>query len=81
MVTEATALGWEDLDGIDLESRRGRELRMCKEGAAWHVERAEWAVRVGVNRRAVVWRNDGGLLRTARRSGGRWSQKRVDDEL
>ena len=54
---------------------------MCKEVVAWHVERAERAVRIGVNRRVVVRRNGGGLLRTARRSGGRSSQKRVDDEL
>ena len=54
VVVEATALGWEDLDGVGLESRRGGAVRVCEEGAAWHVERAERAVRVGVNRRAVV---------------------------
>lgn len=52
---EATALGWEDLDGVGLESRRGwGAVRVWEEGVAWHVERAERAVRVGVNRRAVV---------------------------
>ena len=55
VVVEATALGWDDLDGVGLESRRGRgAMRVCEEGAAWHVERAERAVRVGVNRRVVV---------------------------
>ena len=54
VVVKATALGWEDLDGVGLESRRGRgAVRVCEEGAAWHVERAERTVRVGVNRRAV----------------------------
>ena len=48
-------LGCEDIDWVGLESRRGRgAMRVCEEGAAWHVERAERAVRVGVNRRAVV---------------------------
>lgn len=49
MVGKATALGWEDLDGVDLESRRGRgAVRVCEEDIARHVERAERAVRVGV---------------------------------
>ena len=42
MVTEATALGWEDLDGIDLESRRGRGAARVQGGRC--VEHAEWAV-------------------------------------
>ena len=47
---EATVLGWEDLDGVSMESRRGRgAVRVCEEGVAWHVERAERAVRVDVN--------------------------------
>ena len=54
VVGEGTALGWENLDGVGLESRRGRgAVRVCEEGIAWHVERAERAVQVGVNRRAV----------------------------
>ena len=51
----STVLGWEDLDGVGLESRRGRgAVCVCEEDVAWHVERAERAVRVGVNRRAAV---------------------------
>ena len=49
VVVEATALGWEDLDGVGLESWQGGAVRVCEEGVAWHVERAERAVRVDVN--------------------------------
>ena len=42
-------------NGVGLESRRGRDaVCVCEEGVAWHVGRAEWAVRVGADRRAVA---------------------------
>ena len=43
-----------DLDGVGLESRRGRGCARVQGGVDWHVERARRVVRVGVNRRVVV---------------------------